>query len=715
MHNQDSPMSKHNQTWLNRFNRYSSFFDFIFVCLIVLVVSVMGSVWYGYQTNARAIQSLTEDLITQVSSTITQKTTHYLIPATVMSELGARITGDQVDNLVNNRELDDLMIEVLKLHSQLFIFSIANRDGNFLMHSKQSDGGILTRSIDLSSTEPASLWTKRDSDGQVVSTESRSYDGFDVTKRPWFIGASESRKSYWSDVYIFHTSQQPGITSSFPIIRNNEVVGVFGLDILLTELSEFVSAQNIGANGKTFLINANGHLIAGEDSLPVVEEGQRARLLHVSEHSNPALAKAWDDAVAQGKRRVNVTVDGTRWIGAFLPLEGQFSAHGWTVGLLVPEDDIIGPVKKSNMIQLFVSLTMLVIAILVGFGLRRIKTFMDIQSRFIRRTFGRYLSDEIVTEILRSPEGLKLGGQKRTITLMMTDLRGFTALSERHAPEEVVTMLNDYFGEMTDIIMKWGGTIDEFIGDAILVMFGAPYEAEDDAQRAVACALEMQLAMAKVNQLNKEKGLPDLEMGIGINTGCVIVGNIGSEKRTKYSVIGQHVNLVARVESYTVGGQILITEATREACAVNLVIRDKMELRPKGIAGKVMAYDVTGIKGQHQISLPERARAEMQSLAKPIDVVYSVLEGKGAGEESKSARIISVSVDRYINITFDEAQLSVHDNLKVRLSLDGRSGDCYAKVLEVLSGAQGLALLGITSIPPELENLLHKQISKTNG
>src|SRR5262249_17935734 len=124
-------------------------------------------------------------------------------------------------------------------------------------------------------------------------------------------------------------------------------------------------------------------------------------------------------------------------------------------------------------------------------------------NRFIREAFGRYLSDEVVASLLESPGGLTLGGETRLVTILMADLRGFTALSEQLAPDKVVAVINNFLEVMTDVIFEHGGTIDEFVGDAILVIFGAPILRADDARRAVACAIEMQNAMARVNERNK--------------------------------------------------------------------------------------------------------------------------------------------------------------------------------------------------------------------
>ena len=180
------------------------------------------------------------------------------------------------------------------------------------------------------------------------------------------------------------------------------------------------------------------------------------------------------------------------------------------------------------------------------------------QAAHARDTVERYLSDEVAETLLSGPEATRLGGERRRVTILMSDLRGFSALSERLPPERVVDLLNIHLGVMGDVITEFGGTIDEYIGDGILVLFGAPAEREDHALQAVACAVAMQRAMREVNERATAAGLPRLQMGIAVNTGDVVVGNIGSEKRTKYGVVGSPVNEAGRIESATVGGQVLI-------------------------------------------------------------------------------------------------------------------------------------------------------------
>jgi adenylate cyclase len=208
---------------------------------------------------------------------------------------------------------------------------------------------------------------------------------------------------------------------------------------------------------------------------------------------------------------------------------------------------------------------------------------------------------------------------------MMSDLRNFTSIGEKLPAEEVVGIVNIYLEVMTEIIMKYSGTIDEFIGDAIFAIFGAPVPQENHAERAVACALEMQQAMAEVNKRCRENGFPEVQQGIAINTGPVVVGNIGSSKRSKYGVVGRHVNLTARIEAHTLGGQILISEQTKKKCDGLLRIDHKMEIRPKGISKPVVIYEPGGIGGEFNIYLKEGKKNLPHPLPKRLNIRFKIL------------------------------------------------------------------------------------------
>ena len=220
---------------------------------------------------------------------------------------------------------------------------------------------------------------------------------------------------------------------------------------------------------------------------------------------------------------------------------------------------------------------------------------LERNQQFIRSVFGRYLSEDIVNALLENPTGLDLGGSQRKVSVMMADIRSFTSIAEQLSPPRVVKLLNNYLGTMSDIIMQHGGTVDEFIGDAVLAIFGAPVNHGDNTERAVRCALAMQQAVAQVNQRNRQDKLPEIDMGISINTGNVVAGNIGSEKRAKYGVVGHTVNQTARIEDYCEGGSILISESTLKDCQQMLSIGNSFNIQAKGILNAFTVYQLTGI------------------------------------------------------------------------------------------------------------------------
>ena len=211
---------------------------------------------------------------------------------------------------------------------------------------------------------------------------------------------------------------------------------------------------------------------------------------------------------------------------------------------------------------------------------------------FIRKIFGRYVSEEIADTLLENPDALDLGGKQCKATIMMADIRGFTPIAEKLPPQQVVRLLNNYLGAMSDIIKAHNGTVNEFIGDAILAIFGAPTNRDDDSDRAIQCALDMQAAMKQINQQNEFYNLPQIEIGISLNTGPVVAGNIGSLTRTKYGVVGHTVNQTARIEDRCPAGKILISETTLKDAKAILSIGESQTIQAKGILEAINIFQL---------------------------------------------------------------------------------------------------------------------------
>jgi adenylate cyclase len=330
---------------------------------------------------------------------------------------------------------------------------------------------------------------------------------------------------------------------------------------------------------------------------------------------------------------------------------------------------------------------------------------LERRNRFIRKTFGRYTSEDIVEVLLDMPEGLKLGGEKRQATLLMSDLRAFTALAERLEPSVVVSLLNHYLSVMIEIIHRHGGTIDDIIGDAILVVFGAPVAMPDAAQRAVCCALEMQKAMRDVGEHNRRQGWPEIEMGIALHSGEVVVGNIGSTKRSKYGVVGRLVNLTARIESFTVGGQVLVSPTLLSAVDHGLILGEEVKVHAKGMRQALKCRELLGHEDHPELFLQAEAPV-FTALDAPLPFSYQVLTGKHLQDTGQTGALVSLSPRQAV---MDAAgPLPLYANIMLEPGAFSSEEEIYAKVVGRVDEDAYRYVIHFTSVPAGLRAWLDR-------
>lgn len=215
-----------------------------------------------------------------------------------------------------------------------------------------------------------------------------------------------------------------------------------------------------------------------------------------------------------------------------------------------------------------------------------------VREELARAKYRRFMPPHVVDEILANPNTLNLGGTNTNVTMLFSDVRGFTTMSEKLVPQVVVQILNEYFSDMTPIVFEHQGMLDKYMGDGLMALFGVPYERADAPANAVSAAVDMQRRMASVNRDLRAIGLSEIAIGIGINTGPVTVGYIGSEERTDYTAIGDAVNLAARLEKQALGEQIIISRSTYEALGGQFPVRPSGEILVKGKMLPVQIYEV---------------------------------------------------------------------------------------------------------------------------
>ena len=290
--------------------------------------------------------------------------------------------------------------------------------------------------------------------------------------------------------------------------------------------------------------------------------------------------------------------------------------------------------------------------------------------------FARYTSPEIANYVLTAPEGGKQGGQEREVSILMSDLRGFTAMSARLSCTDLITQLNHYFECMSAVIRRHEGTVIEFLGDGIFVVFGAPPDLPEHALHAVSCAVEMQNAMAEVNAWNREQGYPELAMGIGISSGKCVVGNIGSKDKMKYGCMGETVNLAGRMEAHSIGGEIHISEETRKLISIPLTIIGENTFMPKGGREEMTFYSIAGIGKKYRLNITENSEVwKFTPIEKEIQ--FFLLDGKNVVMTPCSGRIIWVTEDEKYGVMLSDTFMKPLQDLMIRIG----DQDIYAKVL----------------------------------
>ena len=270
-----------------------------------------------------------------------------------------------------------------------------------------------------------------------------------------------------------------------------------------------------------------------------------------------------------------------------------------------------------------------------------------------------------------------LGGDRREVTLLFSDLRNFTHFAELTRPEDVVQILNIHFDAMVRIISDHGGYVVDFLGDSLFAVFGAPKSNPDHAFQAIKCGLTMQLTRQKLNQELAAPHLPRLEMGIGINTGSCVVGNMGSQMRIKYGVVGHAVNLAARIETFTVGGQILISEASRLAVEGLVSVIGPFQAYGKGVEGAIQVWEVRGIHDSPDLTLPPTVPGLMP-LSQPLTVHFRLITGKQIAPELYQAQFTKLSqagAAMLTNLDLDDfaaIQIQLADQTGKAIYLDGK-------------------------------------------
>jgi adenylate cyclase len=512
----------------------------------------------------------------------------------------------------DQRLLDRFLRSLMERHLQFDDLFIARPDGRLDGLVRMPDGSISRRTVrnigDRSRTEwrhDVSTWSET-----FPSTNLAAGTGYDPRTRPWYKAAIERRGMAWSEVYFFSTSRRPGITCSLPLYGRDTATpeAVIGVNISLDEISRFLDRPYRERIAVVILDSKNRIVampLAEGERLPVSADGDLVRLDEIELRGWRGMMAAFAtarplpghdaDDIFIGEFEAPVH---TNYLGMRYSLAGE-TPWDWTVWIMVPARLFVERIHDRIVLSVIISLLLIAVALALSLVLARriarpmnrlaadmarvehfdLEGDLDVASRIIEideisrsfvrmktglRSFRKYVPADLVRNLVRLGEEAELGGERRELTIYFSDIAGFTSISEKMDPEELVRHLSVYFSDLGRIFLENRATIDKYIGDAIMAFWNAPERVENHAELACRTALRVQARLTELNARWRAEGRPELGTRCGLATGEVIVGNMGSEDRLNYTVIGDTANLASRLEGLNkyYGTRIMIAEST---------------------------------------------------------------------------------------------------------------------------------------------------------
>ncbi len=488
---------------------------------------------------------------------------------------------------------------------------------------------------------------------------------FDMLQRPWYLAAQQKGEGVWPESYVFigakDTHNDMGVTYARPVYDSQKnLLAVVSTDYSLQQLSKYLRTMRIGEHGYAFVVEMRNDgtqaVIAHPNpDMLLRTAGGTMELIPVAESPDPLVVKCFDIACHESitcDKEIPVHFEnaGNRFIGEVRHIGGVDSPH-WLICIVLPEDDILGDVHRVTAISSVLAVSSVAIVVLLSMYLSSQVAIplekMAVEAEAIGRldlayrplprsivlevdrlavatdemktglrSFQKFVPPAVVRKLLGANQEAIFGGERRYITLLFSDIVNFTSTAESLAPEELVQHLRRYLTVVSDAIFAADGTVDKFIGDAVMAFWGAPHDDPDHALAACKAALMVKAKLEEAQTQWRRDGLPEFQTRFGINTGEAIVGNIGSDMRLSYTAIGDAVNLASRLEGLNkeYGTHIMISAATRAAAGDTIVTRPLDFVNVKGKQIAIPVFELIGLANQvpyEQVDLSRRAEAAL--------------------------------------------------------------------------------------------------------
>nr|WP_260590475.1 adenylate/guanylate cyclase domain-containing protein [Variovorax sp. DXTD-1] len=534
----------------------------------------------------------------------------------------------------NSGQTAELLWTLLQQSPELDSTYVADNDGQMLMVLRYP--ALAVRQISRGPAFTTETWqykpasnTPGDVRQRYGTTHVEAYrSSYDPTQRSWYLQARQAKGPIWTQPYVFAAAQELGVTYALPSNRGPDEGGeramVVAGDVSLGRLSEFVRLFSSGSGqGNSALLSAEYRVLARSDVPGVVRELAPAKggvLGALHEHM------AADGATGPQDTSFSIAFEGKR----YLVQTSRIPSTGWQLVSWVPEDMLLGGLRRAVLWGLLLAVLFLAATLLLSLRLSKLVTSpVENLSRIARRiglleldnlpretsrvleiqhldqaldesarslkAFSKFVPVDVINRLIAEGHTLAPSGSPRRIAVMFTDVEGFTRISESLEPDVLVGMLTEYFNLAARVFAQHGGVIDKFIGDGIMVLWGAPADLKDAEYQACTAALRLHAEMGELNRKWRAQGLPEFRTRIGIHTGVVIAGVLGSNDRLAYTAFGDVINVASRIEGINkqLGTQTLVSEATFEALGGRLPTRrieEQAELR--GRQTRMVLYEL---------------------------------------------------------------------------------------------------------------------------
>ena len=593
------------------------------VVIPLLVVITGGLVAAVSYTSTRAsIRRLAGSLFAEVADQTAAHARAHVHRAVPAVDVLASLLADDAAPPPSD-ELVRRLLAVLRANPGFSWVSFSDPTGAFTGVERTANGTLLVNRSHLAGGKTVMDEQVVAPDGSWQPHRHEADTGYDPRTRPFYTRAVAAHHRVWTDPYVFFDEGVPGITCASPVYDGHgELRGVVTVDFDLNALSAFVAKLHTSAHARVFVYTDAGVVLA-HPSARVVERGAKGSagaLVTKADIADAAVRAYFRAGAGQG-----FELGGERYFASTLAFEPDQGLH-WHVGAIAPESDFMGALQRLARTVLVISLGVVVLAVVFALTFARriarplvylahemdeVGQFelagadpapsryreIELMNRALSRmrkglaSFAVYVPRDLVRAVLASGQRAELGGKTKPMTVFFADLAGFTTLSETMEPAKLVELLAGYFDEMSNVIASHHGTIDKFIGDAIMAFWNAPADEPDHAVAACAAALAFQRKLDAMKRA--DPALAGLSARIGLATGDALVGNIGSHHRMNYTVMGDTVNLASRLEGLgkAYGTRILVSEACRRAAGERVVMRVVDVVAVKGKKQGVRVYE----------------------------------------------------------------------------------------------------------------------------